>query len=141
MELTDDRHIPGKTPPHEHVVLNSDRGREFPDKGEGTLMTQRSELNRISALAAVLRFSADAFVGLGVFVSILYLSTGELVIGRLLQGGHRLLADAIMSSAPQGPPALLLLAGVFSMLVAFNLAFFRHLLGTYGTTSQRVRFR
>ena len=71
-------------------------------------------------LRLALRTAADVFIGLILFVTfVLALSAHE----RTAAATHRL-GDLL---------AIVLLGGIFSMIVAFNLAFFRHLRREYAS--------
>jgi hypothetical protein len=102
-------------------------------------MSEHSPENRHGAPGTVLRFTADTFAGLALFLALMFISTGDTAINGVLDAGHRILAGAWLTGAAGAPSAPLLLAAVFSVLVAFNLAFFRHLHVTYACPRSQKR--
>ena len=102
-------------------------------------MSQHAPDARNGTSAAVFRFAADTFAGLALFLSIMLFSAGDAAVGAALESGHRFVAGTGLSGTTGAHSAPVLLAGVFSMLVAFNLAFFRHLHGTYATPRHRTK--
>jgi hypothetical protein len=102
-------------------------------------MKEHASRTHNGASAALFRFAGDTFAGLTLFLSILIFSAGDASVSAVLDSGHRFLAGHWLTGAASGQSAPLLLAGVFSLLVALNLAFFRHLHGTYAAPRQRSR--
>jgi hypothetical protein len=100
-------------------------------------MSEHSPENGHGAPGSVLRFAADACAGLALFLGLMFLVAGDPAINGVLDVGHRILAGAWLSAGV--PSGSMLLAAVFSVLVAFNLAFFRHLHATYACSERQRR--
>ena len=79
----------------------------------------------------------DALVALALFLIILVLAAGDTTAAA--PSGYVNEARASIAGMGDRHTALMLLAGVFSVLVTLNLAFFRHLLRAYAAPRRTPR--
>jgi hypothetical protein len=83
----------------------------------------------------------DAVVGLTIFLLIFVLTAGDTTIAAPSSYADHVFVDTTLAAIVNRPASLVLLTGVFSALVTFNLAFVRHLCRAYASHGRDMRER